>query len=306
MASNDLIHRFLFDHTDIRGEVVSLDNSYREVLAHNPHPPVVQQLLGEFLAAVSLMSSTLKFDGLITLQARGEGPLPLIMAECSHHKGLRAIARPNPDADFTAMEGESSPNIRQLLGKGVVAITIEPASSLNSRGERYQGIVPLDADDLAGCLEHYFAQSEQLNTRFWLSADSNMDNPRTSGLMLQALPQQLNASAEQNRDHWETTCTLADTVKPDELMGLEHEILLYRLFHEEQVRLLDAAEVHFACSCSRQRSANALVSMGENEVTQLIAENETITIDCQFCNQQYIFGPQDVTKLFSDQPHTLH
>ena len=194
---------------------------------------MVQQLLGEFLAAASLLSSTLKFDGILTLQARGDGPLPLIMAECSHHQGLRAVAQPDDAADFDqlAVDAEGRADIRQLLGKGVLAITIDP-----DKGERYQGIVPLDADKLAGCLEHYFSQSEQLNTRFWFSADSNA----SAGLMLQALPQQLNASAEENRDHWETTVALADTVEPGELLGLEHETLLYRLFHEEQVRLFDA------------------------------------------------------------------
>ncbi len=295
----DLMHRFMFDHTDIRGEVVSLGDSYQEVLSHNRHHPAVQQLLGEFLAAASLLSSTLKFDGILTLQARGDGPLPLIMAECSHHKGVRAIAKPDPETDFDrlALDAESRADIRQLLGQGVLAITIDP-----DRGERYQGIVPLDADKLAGCLEHYFEQSEQLKTRFWLTADG----ATSTGLMLQALPRQVNASPEENRDHWETTVTLADTVEPGELLGLSHETLLYRLFHEEQVRLFEAVDIRFACSCSRERSANALRSIGETEVNQLLAEREVITIDCQFCNQVYRFGAKDVTELFTDQPHTLH
>jgi len=302
--SNDQMHRFMFDHTDIRGEVVSLNDSYGEVLDHNQHPPIVQQLLGEFLAAVTLLSSTLKFDGILTLQARGDGPLPLIMAECSHHKGLRAIARPNPDADFDRLETDARGNgkLREMLGKGVLAITIDPAFSANSRGERYQGIVPLDADNLAACLEHYFEQSEQLKTRFWLAADDRA----SSGLMLQALPRQINASEKENLDHWETTVTLADTVEPEELLTLAHETLLYRLFHEEQVRLFDSVGVRFACSCSRERTARVLQSMGQEEVNQLLVEQQSITIDCQFCNQTYLFGPQDVTELFSDQPQVLH
>ncbi|TQV77601.1 Hsp33 family molecular chaperone HslO [Exilibacterium tricleocarpae] len=295
MPSRDQMHRFLFDHTDIRGEVVTLEHSLREVLNHNPLPTVVQNLLGQFLAAASLLSSTLKFDGILTLQARGEGPVSLLMAECTHHQNLRGIARlAADDGDLADLD---TANIRQLLGKGVLAITIDP-----EQGERYQGIVPLDSDSLAGCLEHYFYQSEQLDTRLWLAADGQ----RASGLLLQALPRQVNASEEDNRRHWETACHLAGTVTTGELLELDHGDLLYRLFNEEQVRLFAPAPVRFACSCSPQRSANALKALGEAEARRILAERQAITIDCQFCNQRYRFGPPEVETLFGDQPRTLH
>ena len=288
------MHRFLFDNTDIRGEVVTLSDSYQHILDNNQDLPArVQALLGEFVAAVSLLSSTLKFDGILTLQARGEGPLPLIMAECSHHKAVRAIARPDPEADFDALEDA---DLQALMGQGMLAIIIDP-----DKGERYQGIVPLDSPNLAGCLQHYFDQSEQLPTRFWLASDSNT----ATGLMLQALPQQL-ATAEENRDHWETAVQLAETVKDEELLTLEHDEVLYRLFNEEEVRMFEPAAVRFECSCSRERSANALISLGRDEVESLLSEQDIISIDCQFCNQTYAFGSRDLDSLFGGEQTSLH
>lgn len=292
MASNDLLHRFIFDHCDIRGEIVTLTDSYREVLANNPYPVAVQRLLGEFLAAVSLLSNTLKFDGTIILQARGEGAVSTIMAECSNHKQLRAIVRLN---EQQTLADDATGNLRDLLGQGVLFITIEPKRADNFQGklERYQGIVPMDSDTLAGCLEHYFQQSEQLATRLWLATDAN----HASGLMIQALPQQLHTNPEDNRAHWDTITTLAGTTKPDELCELEHTELLYRLFHEESVRVFDPEALQFSCSCSRERSAGALIALGKEEVEALLIEQGTINIDCQFCNQHYEFNSVDVREL---------
>ncbi|MDO3381392.1 Hsp33 family molecular chaperone HslO [Gilvimarinus algae] len=291
MISTDLLHRFIFDQCDIRGELVTLTTSYREVLQHNDYPVAVQQLLGEFVAAVALLSSTLKFDGVITLQARGEGDLALIMAECTHHNEVRAIVRPRPGVEID----QDNLSLVQLLGKGVLAITLDPA-----QGERYQGVVPLDAPTLAGCLEHYFRQSEQLETRFWLEANDQA----AAGLLLQALPLQVADSVEVNRDQWQTAVALADTLTRDELLGVEHSQLLYRLFHEQSVRLFSPAQLRFSCSCSRERSLAALQSLGREEVEQLLVEQGAIDIDCQFCNQHYRFDTSDVREMFGED--TLH
>ncbi len=293
MSSSDLLHRFVFDDTDIRGEIVTLKKSYQPVLQNNDYPVVVQRLLGEFVAAVSLMSSSLKFDGLLTLQARGEGPVPLIVAECDHLHGLRAVASPDESVDFSRFE---EMGIKELIGDGTLVIIIEP-----DKGVRYQGIVPLDGDDLAGCLEHYFTQSEQLPTRFWLKAEGG----NAAGLMVQMLPQQM-ASDEENAEHWDTIVQLADTVKGEELFELTHETTLYRLFNEEKTRLFEPQPVTFQCSCSRQRSAAALLSLGRPEVEALLAERDVIAIDCQFCNQTYSFGPQHLDDIFGANEQKLH
>ncbi len=294
MASADVLHRFLFDNTDIRGEVVNLTDSYGEILKHNNYPDVIEQLLGEFISAVAILSSTLKFDGMITLQAKGEGPLPAIMAECSHNAGLRAIARPNEDTNWNALSGA---NLRELLGSnGLIAITIEP-----DKGERYQGLVGLEADTLADCLASYFERSEQLPTKFWLNAEPGK---AAAGLMLQALPQQIETSKEAAEDRWNTAVALADTIKPEEIFELEHEQLLFRLFHELNVRMFDPQALKFECSCSFERSAKALKSLGRSELDSLLEERGKIEIDCQFCNQIYSFAKQDIDTIFAeDQLH---
>jgi molecular chaperone Hsp33 len=298
MPSNDLLHRFLFDDCDIRGEIVTLGDSYREVLSHNPQQPAIHRLLGEFLAAVGLLSSTLKFDGKIILQARGDGAISTIMSECNHHNSLRGIVRLNNDIELSE-ELATTGNLQQLLGNGVLVITIEPQRSENFGGviERHQGIVPMDAEHLSGCLEHYFQQSEQLATKMWFAA--NQDS--VTGFLIQALPQQLITNEEDNRDKWETIVMLADTVKNEELLELDHPNVLYRLFNEHPLRLYEPKALHFACSCSRERSASALLSIGKEEVEALLIEKGSIDIDCQFCNQHYHFAADEVRKLLGGE-----
>lgn len=293
MACDDRIYRFLFEHSDIRGEVVSLGSTCEEVLSHNAHlPEAARVLLGEFVAAVTLLSATLKFDGVITLQCRGEGPMSMIMAECSRHRTVRAVAHVDIDEGQDVAEWDLS----QWLPGAVLAIIIEP-----ERGERYQGIVPLDQATLQTCLERYFAQSEQLPTRFWLASDG----ASCGGVMLQALPQQL-ATQEQNEERWETLVHLASTIKHDELVSLPGEEVIHRLFHEQQPIVYEPDAVAFACSCSRERSANALVSLGRAEVEGMLLEQGAIQIDCQFCNAHYVFGETDLGAIFGDSGDTLH
>lgn len=291
----DLQKRFIFEKADIRGEIVQLEQTYEAATENRNFPKPVERLLGQFLAAASLMSSTLKFDGSLSLQAKGSGPLNLIMAESSNQKSLRSVARLDEDVDFDNID---TSDIRKLIGSdGYLAIIIEP-----DQGERYQGIVPLDSDNLAGCLEHYFQQSEQINTKFWFAESNN----RCAGMLLQALPKQVIANAEDNEEYWQTVNYLAETVKSEELLDLEQDAIIYRLFNEFEVRAFESQPVKFQCSCSRQRSENALLSLGETEVNQMLEEMDTIIIDCQFCLQQYNFNSNDIRKLFSKQKPTLH
>lgn len=291
---SDQLERFIFSKHDIRGQVVTLTDAYRAVLENNQFPGPVQQLLGEFLAAVCLLSTTLKFEGLLALQVRGEGDVPLIMAECTHHSDLRGIARLAEGAKI-----EEGASLQQMIGeRGVLAITVEP-----EQGERYQGIVPLERETLAECLEDYFTQSEQLATRFWLES-----SPSTvGGIMLQVLPGNNAATATENADAWETAQHLAETVTAEELHDLPHNQLLHRLFHQLNPEALGTANIRFKCSCSRERSARALISMGPEEVYQLLEQQGgEIQADCQFCNTQYRFDREQIETLFNAPPHTLH
>ena len=285
MTSHDFTQRFLFDETDVRGELATLDRSYAEVLAKHPYPEPVAQLLGEMLAAAALLCGTLKFEGLLVLQARSSGPIPLLMVECSSEREVRGIARYEEEAI------SASASLGELMPDGVLALTIDPR-----HGQRYQGIVPLEGANLAECLSGYFATSEQLPTRFWLNADGR----RARGLLLQQLPPARIKDAQARQDSWEHVVTLADTLTAEELLGLDNEVILHRLFHEETVRLFDEQGVAFNCSCSRDRAANALVSMGRPEVETLLDEQQgEIRVDCQFCNEQQVFDAADIAQIFA-------
>ncbi len=280
MSNPDQIQRILFEQIDVRGVVAGLDASYQEVLSRHEYPPVIQRLLGEMLAAVSMLSVTLKFEGRLLLQAQGEGTVSLLMAECNHHQNVRAIARYNGEVDETLAFNE-------LLEKGRIALTIEP-----EQGQRYQGVVPLEHPTLAECLQAYFEQSEQLGTSIHLAADGT----HAAGLMLQVLP-----AEEPGEEDWSRVSMLASTLKDEELLTLDNEALLFRLFHEETCRLYEPDSLVFKCDCSRERSAEALKFMTEEELLSILAEqNGLIDVGCQFCNQQYHFDETDIRALFSE------
>lgn len=275
MSTHDFRSKFLFEKLAIRGELVRLDATTRAVAGKHDYPAPVAALLGEALAAAALLTGTLKFEGLLVLQARGEGPLTLLMAECTHDGRLRAIAR---------QEGEvGEAPLVQLLGAGHLAITIEPDG-----GQRYQGIVPLDGLSLAECIEHYFSQSEQLGTRLWLVTGRG----RAAGLLLQELPEA--GSGRRDADAWNRLCRLTDTLTADELLELPPETLLYRLYSEEDVRLFEADSLSFACSCSRERTLAALRSLGPAELAAILAEQGRIETTCEFCNEKRSFGAADL------------
>lgn len=285
MHDFDHTQRFLFEDTDIRGELATLNDSYGHVLAKHPYPEPVAQLLGEMLAAAALLVGTLKFEGLLVLQARSAGAVPLLMVECSSEREVRGIAR------YHAEQVLPGADLRSLMPEGVLAITVDPR-----QGQRYQGIVALEGATLAECLSGYFATSEQLPTHFWLNADGR----RARGLLLQQLPADRLKDPEEREASWQHMTTLADTLTAEELLGLDNETLLRRLYHQETVRLFDPQALEFRCSCSRERSANALVSLGQQDAELLLDENDgKVEIDCQFCNQRYIFDAADVAQLFA-------
>jgi len=282
--SDELI-RFIFDSTDIRGEWVQLDRSYADTLINHHYAPGVRRLIGEFLAAVSLLSATMKYEGTLILQARSDGPVPLIMAEATSKGEVRAIVR--------GAEAAIGNDFKSLMGDGQLTITIDPVN-----GRRYQGIVAMEGDSLASCLEAYFRQSEQLPTRFWLAVDDN----RAAGLFLQELPSQTDAATR--AEQWQHLRTLADTVTADELLQLPAATLLHRLFHQEQVRLLQRNAVEFRCSCSQARTEGMLASLGRDEIEAILAEQGEVAVNCEFCLQSYRFSPEQARQLFTaPNPH---
>lgn len=278
MSQPDTLLRFIFDTTDIRGEWVQLEQSYQQTLDNHHYPPGVRRLIGQFLAAASLLGATLKFEGSITLQARSDGEVPLIMAEATSDRCLRAIVR--------GAAGAISDEFSRLIGAGTLALTIDPVG-----GQRYQGIVALDGDSLASCLEAYFLQSEQLPTRIWLSADDR----RAAGFLLQELPSR--SDAAQRHSQWQHLLVLAGTLTDAELLTLPGEQLLHRLFHQESLRLLGCDSWRFQCSCSRARSEAMLAALGRDQLLEIVTEQGQISVNCEFCNQNYLFTPAQIDAL---------
>lgn len=272
----DSLHRFVFEGPGVRGELVHLDAAWRAVLERHPYPPSVQRPLGEALAAVLLLTATLKFEGSMILQVQGDGPLRTLVAQATHERTVRGLAR---------WHGEVDPGpLASQVGNGRLVLTIDPRG-----GERYQGVVPLEGDSVGDAIEAYFGASEQLPTRFWLAVDGE----RAAGLMLQRIP-----GPATDDDGWNRTTLLADTVGEDELLRLAPEDLLHRLFHEEDLRLFEPEPVAFRCGCSRARIADTLRALGREEIDAIITEQGAVEVTCEFCNRDYRFDAVDAGELF--------
>ena len=286
MTHIDTLHRYLFDNYQVRGELVQLQHSYQQVLASQNYPAPVQRLLGELMTATSLLTATLKFEGHITVQLQGDGPVSLAVINGDNLQQLRGVAR---------WEGEvpDSEQLSDIVGKGYLAITITP-----NQGERYQGIVELGQRSLSESLENYFAQSEQLTTRIWLFTDLGQDTPRCAGILLQALPD----GQGEDFSHLEA---LTHTIKAEELLNLDAHEVLYRLYHQDAVRVFDPQVVSFQCTCSREKCEQALLQIGEAEALDVIQEQGKIEMNCDYCGQQYGFAEADIKTLFNEPP-TLH
>ncbi|MDA7826119.1 Hsp33 family molecular chaperone HslO, partial [Porticoccaceae bacterium] len=270
-------------------EVTTLGESFQAIKQRQNYPAVINAILGEFLAAASLLSATLKFKGIVSIQAIGRGAITSLMAECTNNSQLRGIVR----GDYQSINNNET--FKSLLGGATLAITIEPEGR-----ERYQGLVPIDKDSLSECLEHYFAQSEQLSTKIKLAANQTT----AAGILIQEMPH--NSEDEQTEETWQHLSLLLESLKADEQLELEHEQQLYRLFHEQQVRLFDPEALQFFCSCSKARTAKMLSSLGADEVNRIFEEQGSIEVTCEFCGQHYQFDKADTSDIFDEPKPSVH
>ncbi|MCK2082553.1 33 kDa chaperonin [compost metagenome] len=286
MSNQDLLYRYLFEEYEVRGELVQLDSTYRHIVDAQNYPVQVQKLLGELLVATSLLTATLKFEGSITVQLQGDGPVRLAVINGDHNQQLRGVAR---------YEGElpTDDKLQSLIGNGQLVITITP-----EEGERYQGIIALEADTLAACLEQYFAQSEQLATKLWIRTGHHQGQPRAAGILLQELP----AQSEDHGADFDHLIQLTSTIKDEELFGLEAEEILYRLYHQDKVRVFDPQAIEFRCTCSRARCEGALLQIEKEEAVAMVQELGKIDMHCDYCGAHYQFDGIDIETLFSGAP----
>ena len=298
MARTDTLRRFLFERYPFRGQLVHLGPAWQAIMEHHDYPPQVRDSLGEAVVAAALLSSTLKYDGLLSLQLRGEGPMHLMLVECTDGLAMRAVARFRDPPDTR--------DLRLLSGNGTLTVTVESGDAAN----RYQGIVPLAGDSMGDCLRAYFDHSEQLPTRLWLRADGDS----ASGLLLQRLPVTARppgvtesgaggVSEEEIEDAWRRVQLVADTVTADELAQLEDRDLLRRLFAEDDVRMFQSAPVFFRCRCSHERVGNMLKALGRAEVDSVLEEFGQVEVRCEFCSRAYRYDPVDCAVLFAGEAH---
>jgi molecular chaperone Hsp33 len=278
MTKHDYLHRFLFEERGVRGEWIQLTHSWQAINQHQQGCETVQQLLGQAIAAVAMLSATIKFEGSLILQAQGDGAIKTLVAQATHDRKIRGLIRSDDAVPAGPLE--------QQFGQGQLILTIR-----SEHADPYQGIIALQGQNLAKALETYFCQSEQLRTRLWLFANDT----HAAGFLLQELPGNTDSS------DWEHIEILASTITERELLTLDCQQILYRLFHEENIRLFDAEPVSFECVCSRARIEATLKALGHDELHDILHERGNIEVGCEFCNAHYQFDPIDIARLFAPQ-----
>jgi molecular chaperone Hsp33 len=304
-SNDDSLLKFLFRAGPVRGEIVRLGASWRQIAARHGFAAPVTRLLGEATAAAALLSTTLKFNGSLILQIHGDGPVRLLVVECQPDLALRATAKLRDDQPIDPDAG-----LRGLVnanGGGRCAITLDPRDRRAGQ-QPYQGIVPLQGDSIAAALQAYLRQSQQLDTRLWLAADGSL----ASGLLLQKLPRDGGLAAQraecagrdregegEDGDLWDRALALAGTVTDAELLAVPPQELAQRLFWQEATERFEPLSPRFACSCSRARIGRMLLALGQSEADAILVEQGRISVTCDFCNSGYDFDAVDTRQLFA-------
>jgi molecular chaperone Hsp33 len=288
VSETDSLRRFLFEDAPLRGHWVRLSRAWLDARLHQDLPQPAMALLGESLAATTLVAASLKFTGTLTMQLTGSaGAVSMLVAQATDQRTLRGVAHVAGDA---AGRGAK---FRDQIDGGRMMVSVEQGEGVAP----WQGIVPLEGDSLAECLGHYFEVSEQLPTVLVLAASGEA----AAGLLLQKLPApegQGEAAAAGAQDLWEEATALLATLGPDELLSVGPDVLLRRLFGAHDLRLFDAEPVRFACRCNRERVAGLLRGLGSDEVESILAEQGAVTVTCEFCQKPYRFDAVDAAQLF--------
>lgn len=279
----DSVQRFMFENSAIRGEIVRLEHSYHTISQQRMYPPSVLQFLGETLVASVLLSSTLKYEGQITMQMQHDGPLQMLVAKCNNHLHIRGLAQ----WDETCGDQQLHDSIKE----GKLVITVQP----DNRVDFYQSVVEIKNKPIAEVMEHYFVQSEQLPTRLWIAANQQF----AVGLLIQQLGQEAE-DLNQKQIIWEEITLLTDTVTEDELLNLDNQTLLHRLYHESDVRLFNPKPVEFRCSCSLTKMQGAILIMGREEAQTLLNQYKKIAVKCEYCNNEYSFSEAEVQAILAN------
>ena len=293
IATTDVLNRYLFNDMHVRGELVQLSKSYQSIIKNHNYPLGVRLLLGELMAATCLLSATLKFNGEITVQLQGDGPVGYMSVNGDNNQKMRGIAKLKPEQANTEAN-----SLHELIGKGTMVITIRPEV-----GEAYQGVVALEQATLAECLAHYFEVSEQIPTKIWLFSDDNKQ--QVAGSLVQLLPDGdgSNENLSKQESDFEHITQLTNTIKADEIFSLEAQALLYRLYHQEKVSLFDPQTVNYQCGCSQDKCLTAISQIEPSEIELILAEQSKISMTCDYCLTTYDFFRNDLKSFISKDKH---
>jgi molecular chaperone Hsp33 len=284
------VQGFLLEKVGFRGRFVRLDQTLTKILGCHAYPQAVAQLLAEALAMSALLMGMLKFDGIFTLQMRGNGAVPMLVADITNTGSLRGYAR------WDAEKLTDKPHYKDLVGEGYLALTVDQFLD----NERYQGVVDIQGNSLAEAVRYYFQQSEQIRTAISVYAQQLPNGTWQAGaMMLQPMAQgEANLSTElaanpETEDDWQRAMLLMSTIKPHEICAgqITPEELLYRLFHEDDVVVYPALAVQPQCRCSVERMVEVLTTIDVAERQELALESGSISMTCEFCNTSYYFEP---------------
>jgi len=298
----DQLKKYLLSDHSARIQAVRLTDAWQTGLTHQHYPDCIQQLLGELVAAAILLSSNIKFDGSLVLQLQGDGPIALIVVECTTDLSIRATVSLREGHDIPA-DGTLQ-SLLNTQGAGRFIVILDP-SKKNADLKPYQGVIPLEGDSVAHVLESYMPDSEQLDTRLWLTSDAT----HVAGLLLQRLPSHggtETAPQETLDETWQRVNHLAATLKDGELLTLDTDTLIHRLFWEEDLIAFEPQDVRWYCPCSRERVGNMLRALGQQEIEDILSERDKIDILCNFCGKPYQFDAVDCASLFTGNPGTTH
>lgn len=277
----DCVQGFIFENSAIRGQIVRLESSFHTISQQRDYPSSVLRFLGETLVANVLLSTTLKYQGQTTMQMQQDGPLKMLVAKCNNHLHIRGMAQWD--------EMASDRNLGATVRHGQLVITVQP----DNQADVYQSVVKINNQPTAQVMEHYFSQSEQLPTRLWFA----VNHQYAVGLLIQQLGQQDQVDKDRL---WEEVIMLSDTLTENELLNLDNETLLHRLYNEHDIRLFQSKPVEFRCSCNFTKMQGAILIMGRDEAIKLLNQYKKITVTCEYCNNEFIFSEEQVHEILAD------
>ncbi|MFY7698299.1 MAG: Hsp33 family molecular chaperone HslO [Legionella sp.] len=280
MNSLDTLQPFIFEHANIRGGIVRLDQTFKTIISQHPYPPMIKQFLGEAITSSLLVAGSIKFEGEISLQFHGDKRLPLLIVQCNHQLQVRAFAK--------FQENAADLDYQKSFLAGEMLLTINQYKQTQA----YQSIVPIRSFSMSENLMSYFEQSEQIKSHVWLAVNDD----KAAGMLLQLMPEEDHTQHEQL---WEYAIHIGQTLDKKELLTLDNHTLLHRLYHETELRLYNARNIEFSCRCNVEKMKQVLTILGQDDLEKLFDERGKIEINCDFCNHNYIFDAIEIGSFFS-------